>query len=136
MIFKSKDTYVPSRFFINFSLPLQNGFPEQWDVYRKQWRMFNLSQRNLDDVSSIAGSLASVSSVSVLTEKSGFVGGLNEKSAFVAALNDRSGFVGAPRLSSTGISSATILSRIPSTSTSLNTVAEETEEEEVSSNLY
>merc|ERR1719220_3085297 len=72
--------------------------------------MFNLSQRNLDDVSSIAGSLASVSSVSVLT--------------------DKSGFVGAPRLSSTGISSATILSRIPSTSTSLNTVAEENESEE------
>ena len=132
MIFKSKGTYVPSRFFINFSLPLQNGFPEQWDVYRKQWRMFNLSQRNLDDVSSIAGSLASVSS---LSEKSGFVGGLNEKSAFVAALNDRNGFVGAPRLSSTGISSATILSRIPSTSTSLNTVAEENESEEEVSNF-
>ena len=135
MIFKSKGTYVPSSFFINFPLPLQNGFPEQWDVYRKQWRMFNLSQRNLDDVSSIAGSLASVSSVSVLTEKSGFVGGLNEKSGFVAALNDRGGFVGAPRLSSTGISSATILSRIPSTSTSLNTVAEENESEEEVSNF-
>ena len=79
-----------------------------------------MSQRNLDDVSSIAGS------VTTLSERSGFVGAT----------------LGAPRLSSTGLS-ATILSRIPSTSTSLripststslNTVAEENEsEEEVSS---
>ena len=87
--------------------------------------MFNVSQRNLDDVSSIAGS------VTTLSERSGFVGAT----------------LGAPRLSSTGLS-ATILSRIPSTSsaslripstsTSLNTVAEEneSEEEEVSSHLY
>ena len=73
--------------------------------------MFDMSQRNLDDVSSIAGSITSVTT-----------------------LSERSGFVVAPRMSSTGISS-TILSRIPSTSTSLNTVTEEneSEEEEVSS---
>ena len=71
-----------------------------------------MSQRNLDDVSSIAGS------VTTLSERSGFVGAT----------------LGAPRLSSTGLS-ATILSRIPSTSTSLNTVAEENESEEEVSNF-
>ena len=43
----------------------KNGFPENWDMYRSQWRMFIIQQRDNDDLDSEA-------STTILSQNSGF----------------------------------------------------------------